>query len=272
MYILAILITGALDKHHLLDQIRNIFIRLVDKYFNLFNSYKIINQRQIRYLYLITIVPLILLMALIKISFYKYTLILEVINFILFVLSCQIFTWKYEAENNESDRDYINTYAVRFFAPMFWFLVIPTFGPICYLFISILSNKVKKKSTDMIVYNMTIDKMLFYANIIPFLVLYFFLAIAGNFEEIFHFVLSKRSELFSTKSFYLLERTLKEVVLISIGKDNFETNNSSDFNYDYSADEKLSPEITPYIVAMLYRTGLFFISVLAIIDLTIIMH
>ena len=179
------------------------------------------------------------------------------------------------ANNNGKLGDFINLYAINFFAPLFWFFILPTFGPICYFIITLVSAKIRDKTYDLIVYNTTVDKMLFYVNIIPFLVLYFFLAIAGNFEEILHFILSKKSE-FSTKSFYFLENTLKDVILISIGKSKFQndtlTSEVDDFSQDYLVEEKLSSEINPYVVAILYRTGLFFISVLAIVDLTIIMH
>lgn len=275
MYILSILITGILDKHGLLNKIRDEFTNLIMHYLSLFDHYKTKNQRQIRYLYLLVLIPVVIILSLTKIIVLEFHLVGELIDFILFMLSCQIFSWKNEAANNAPVQNFINTYAIKFFAPLFWFLVIPTFGPIAYLIVTLISMKIKDKSPDLIVYNMTVDKMLFYINIIPFLALYFFLAIAGNFEEILHFVLSKKSE-FKTKSFYFLENTLKDVILISIGKSTFQNNVLSsevdDFSQDYIIEEKLSTELNPYIVAILYRTGLFFISVLAIIDLTVIMH
>lgn len=275
MYILSILITGALDKHNLLRGVREKFIDLLKLYLDLFNKYQTKNQRQIRYLYVLVLVPILIAVAIIKIVFIKYSIILDVINLILFMLSCQMFSWIDEANKKVSLQEFINTYANWFFAPLFWFFVLPTFGPVCYLIISLISAKIKDSKPDLIVYNMTVDKMLFYVNVIPFLVLYFFLAIAGNFEEILHFVLSKKEELYS-KSFYTLEYVLKEVVLISIGKSKFQNNTLVSENYDYNTEfrveDKISDEVKPFIIAILYRTGLFFISVLAIVDLTIIMH
>lgn len=275
MYILSILITGALDKHNLLNGIRDKFIALLKIYLDLFHKYQTNNQRQIRYLYILVLVPIFIVLALVKILFLKYSPIIDLINLILFMLSCQMFSWKEEAHKKASLQEFINTYALKFFAPLFWFFILPTFGPICYLVITLISTKIKDNKPDLIVYNMTVDKMLFYVNIIPFLVLYFFLAIAGNFEEILHFVLSKKNEL-NSKSFYTLENILKDVVLISIGKSKFQNNTlvseNDDYLLEYSSDEKISDEVKPYIVAILYRTGLFFISVLAIVDLTIIMH
>lgn len=275
MYILSILITGALDKYELLCNVREHFIVLINKYLNLFNAYKTKTQRQIRYLYIITLLPLLVVLAIIKLTLTRHGIVIDVINLVLFMLSCRIFAWRKGAQDNTvSLQEFINTYAIKFFAPLFWFFILPTFGPTCYLVIILLSEKIKNDTPDLIIYNMTVDKMLFYLNIVPFLVLYFFLAIAGNFEEILHYLLNKKNE-FYHKSFYFLENTLKEVILISIGKSQFKNTAAeldNEFIGEYQVEEQISEDIKPYVVAILYRTGLFFISVLAIIDLTVIMH
>ena len=96
-----------------------------------------------------------------------------------------------------------------------------------------------------------------------------FIALAGDFEEAMHYILEQRKHF--TKSFYFLENMLNELVLIAIGKDKFQIDQHVSHDKEFEAttldSQRFTPEITAYIVAILYRAGIFFIGIIAIISL-----
>lgn len=274
MFIITILITAFLEQQHLLDRARGFVLANLEQYIEYFTKQPHTNQRELRYTYLFATAPVFILLLIIKILLIRHYFVDAFLDLILFIISIQIFTWKTEAKDPNNNRNFISTYATRFFAPLFWFLLLPTFGPICYLIIILVSSNIKRRTDDLMIYNLVVDKMLFYANIIPYFALYLFIAIAGNFEEVTHYLIEKRKDF--SKSFYFLENTLNEVILIAVGKSKFQIGSAhaqiGDIEVDLLDQERFTPQITEYIVAILYRAGLFFIGLLAIIDLTALLH
>jgi membrane protein required for beta-lactamase induction len=192
------------------------------------------------------------------------------------MLSVHILTWKEAAKKENlknNNYNFINIYATHFFAALFWYVVLPSaIGSLCYLIVMSISVELKNKGLDLIVYNVVVDKMLFYVNVIPYTLLYLFIAIAGDFEAVIHHILQKRKHV--TKSYYFLNITLKEVVLLAIGKDKFEItplqnhdNDENDTESGMLQEEKFTPEIKPYIVAVLYRASIFYLGILALIEI-----
>ncbi|HMT02635.1 MAG TPA: hypothetical protein PKD00_04895, partial [Burkholderiales bacterium] len=216
--------------------------------------------------------PIFIILMVLKTILSSWPTIYFIINTLLFMCSVEILTWKEEAKKTNIDNKlhFINTYATHFFAAIFWYIILPSaIGSICYMIIMLISSELKQKGIDLVVYNIVVDKMLFYANIIPFSILYLFIAIAGDFEEVTHYIVEQFRNL--TKSFYFLEDTLKEAVVIAIGKGKFQIKKLSEQQDDIEAgvitQDKFNPQIDAYIIAILYRAGLFFLLVLTIVSL-----
>jgi hypothetical protein len=270
MSIFAILLTSLLEQRKLLDKLRGFFWQYLEIYVEYFTSRPINSGRQLRLIYLFAAIPIVAVLLGIKFLLFKHHLIQDLLNLFLFILSVQILTWKNEAKDEQTadKRSFVTTYAVRFFVPLFWFVVLPSaIGSICYLLIVCISSNLKAKNIDLMIYNVVVDKMLFYANIIPYTILFIFIALAGDFEEVTHYILGQKSNL--SKSFYFLENMLNEIVLIAIGKVKFKVGanviEADEIEAVKLEEEHFSKEITAYIVAVLYRAGLFFIGVIALV-------
>ncbi len=269
MTIITILLTIFLEQLKLLDNIRRMFLDKLTLYVSYFSNRNIINQRSLRLSYLFACIPIVLLLLGIKAILYKHEVVYAIFNIFLFILSVQIVNWKNESNHALNDRSIITTYATTFFAPLFWYIALPSaIGSICYLIIILLSNEMKSKNLDTMIYNVVVDKMLFYLNVVPYTLLFLLLAFAGDFEEVSHFLLEQRKQF--SKSFYYLENTLHGAVLIAIGKGKFQID---DFRHTEEIEaihveiERFDPQITNYIIAILYRAGLFFMGLLVIYDL-----
>jgi cobalamin biosynthesis protein CobD/CbiB len=271
MLIFAIIITVILEQTKSVFGLRNKFIQLMERYINFFTAIPIRNQRQLRLMYLYVCIPIILLLIALKILLVKSHFLNIFINLFLFILSVQILTWKEEAKhvNAASERSFVSTYANKFFAPLFWFIVLPSaIGPICYLLITQLSSFLKSKNIDLEIYNVVVDKMLFYINVIPYAILFIFIALASHFEESMHFILEKKKQFH--KSFFFLENMLNELVLVANGKERFKIHENFKYDQEIEASsfssQRYTPEITAYIVATLYRAGIFFIGLVVLIS------
>lgn len=270
MSIFAILLTCILEQQGMLVKIRTVFWMQLEKYVAYFTDRPVSTQRELRLIYLFAVLPIVAVLLVIKFLLFKHFFIYAIFNIFLFTLSVQILTWKEEAknENAQDRRSFVTTFAMRCFAPLFWFLVLPSaIGSICYLVIICISLSLKSKNLDLMIYNVVVDKMLFYASVVPYAVLFIFIALAGDFEEVTHYILEQRKSF--SKSFYFLENMLNEIVLISIGKDKFQIGESIEISEEIEAgildQERFTPKITAYIVAILYRAGLFFIGVVTLI-------
>ncbi len=271
----AVVITSFLEYHKTIVKFRSWSYLLLEKYCSFFVVRNFKTQMEIRYAYLISIFPFILVLLLIKLLLLKFSIIYYLVEFLLFIATVQILTWKEMAKTSKfgdqfnNSNSFISIYATRFFVPLFWFIIFPcAIGSTSYLIIMIISAKLKEKGIDSIVYNIVVDKMLFYANIIPYYLLFIFIAIAGDFESVTHYLIENTKKL--TKSYYYLDNMLHQLVLLSIKKDKFQIDNTpylEGTEANLVANEKFFPQITAYIVAVLYRAGLFFIGILALISI-----
>ncbi len=270
MSLFAIILTSILEQRNTLAKIRAFFWRYIEIYVGYFTNKQINSQRQLRLIYLFASLPVFIVLFIIKLLLLNHQIIYDLLNTILFILTVQILTWKNEAKDETAADKYsfITTYAVKFFVPLFWFMILPSaIGSICFLLIVSISATLKAKNIDLIIYNLVADKMLFYASVVPYTILFGFIALTGDFEEVTHYVLEQKNNF--TKSFYFLENMLNEIVLIAIGKDKFQLETKDLATDEIEAfkleEERFTPEITAYIVAVLYRAGLFFIGVIALI-------
>ncbi|MDQ5921670.1 MAG: hypothetical protein QG673_1729 [Pseudomonadota bacterium] len=272
MPIFAIIITSIFEQKPFMVNLRAACSKYLGKYLSYFMERNINTPGELRFIYLFACLPVFLILIGTKLLLINHHFVMLIINLCLFMLSVQILTWKEEAKNEYAadKRSFVNTYATRFFAPLFWFLVLPSaIGSICYLIIIHLSTELKAKNLDTMIYNHVVDKMLFYANIVPYTILFMFISLAGNFEEVTHYLLEQKKHF--SKSFYFLESMLNQIVLIAIGKDKFQIDEIRYADKEVEAsilnDERFTPEITAYIVAILYRAGLFFIGIVALISI-----
>lgn len=275
MTIIVLLITIILERHNLLSKARSVFNHQILRYINFFTMREVKTQRQIRYIYLFACLPLVLiLLALKSVLAEEHFIIYMLIEFIIFILCIQISAWREQSKTKSGAKNYffIETYAVYFFAALFWYLVLPAdIGIVCYIIITAISNEFKHKGLDSVIYNIIVDKMLFYANIVPYALLFLFIAIAGNFEDVIHYLVEQRKNFI--KSFFFLENTLREVIFIAIGREKFKLGTEELNQYNEATEaceldyEKFNPKINAYIVAILYRAGIFFAILIAIISI-----
>lgn len=271
MTIIAIIISLFLEQQRLLVKPREFFAKWLTKYLSYFTNKSFKNQRTIRYAYLFSCLPVVAILLTIRILLISHPLLYLIVIVIIFMFSVQLLTWKKKAAevyNSSNFEEFISMYATGFFAPLLWFVLLPVgVGAVCYLIITQISLELKDKGMDIIVYNVVVDKMLFYANVIPYFVLYVFIAIAGNFEIVFHHILDKRKSF--DKSFYFLNNTLHEIILLAIDKDKFQIkqNEMDDTESGVVPTERFTPEIKSHIIAILYRAGIFFVGSLVVIML-----
>jgi hypothetical protein len=265
--VIIILIAYFLDRHKLLNNIRLKSNKLFIEYIRLFTKIDFQNQRHIRYAYLYTTLPIIILLSSIHILLNKVLFINYLIDMAIFLLTIDILRWRTEIDNNHNSDNFIIAYATKFFIPTFWFIVLPYgIGSTCYLAIMLLSIELKNKIADSVVYNTVVDKMLFYANVVPYFVLFFFIAIASNFENVFHHMIAEVKKL--NKSFYALNNLLNAIILIAIDDNKFKNMINNDNLADSGLDIENNLQIysNDYVKALLYRTGIFFIGVYSIIQ------
>jgi hypothetical protein len=268
--IIGVIITALLEQQNVLKRLRSGFNASLLQYVRIFVTREFKNQREIRYAYLIACVPIILILLLIYIVLHKHIIIYFIFKLLILIFSVQVLTWKEEAKEITHDHksfNFINTFATKFFAPLFWFLVLPGgIGVVAYLIIMSMSLELKNKGLDLVVYNIVVDKMLFYANVIPYILLYIFIAFAGDFENVSHYLLSQRKNF--TKSFYFLDNMLYDAILIAVDKEKYDAeSNQIDSNADagFIKNDRLSVQMVKYIVAVLYRAGLFLIGVIILV-------
>ncbi len=272
MPIIALVLTALLEQRNLLTNVRQVFHNQILRYISFFMTRTVETQRQIRYIYLFACLPIALILFGIKVVLAPHYLFIYVLfKLALFICGVQILTWKEQSKLGTKNYAFIETYAVSFFAALFWFVVLPAgIGLMSYIIITTISNEFKNKNLDSVIYNVVVDKILFYANVIPYSCLFLFIAIAGNFEDVTHYVVEQRKNF--VKSFFFLENTLREVIFIAIGKEKFklntETNSYNEATEAYELNtERFNPKMNAYIVAILYRASIFFIIVVGIVSI-----
>ncbi len=274
MSFLAILLTLFLEQQKLLTGIRSWFNEKIEAYANLFVNRDFQTVREIRINFVLAILPFLIATVILMVLLYgKHHITYFIINCGLFLLCSDILGWKEEAKKTNRGSEYqqfVQTYATRFFATTFWFVVLPSsLGAICYLVLTVIGNKLRIRGKDSVVYTVVVDKMLYWLNLIPYTVLCIFIAAAGDFEEVMRYILEQRKQV--KLSFYYLENVLNEVAFIAIGKDKFKNNDVMFENEGIEdlrkSDNLFNPKVIDYVVALLYRTGLFFILTVTVISI-----
>jgi hypothetical protein len=263
-----------MEQQKLLHGVRRWFNAKMEQYANFFVNRDFQTVREIRVQFILSILPFVALtLILMLLPLSRHHVIYFIVNCFLFLLCVDMLGWKEEAKltNRGSDfQQFVQTFATRFFATTFWFIVLPScLGAIAYLVLTVIGNKLRQRGEDSVVYAMVVDKMLFWINIVPYTVLFVFIAAAGDFEEVMRYVLEQKGKI--KLSFYYLENVLNEVAFIAIGKDKFAKANA------YSDDDGIEdirktnsifdPKVVDYVVALLYRSGLFFILAITVISI-----
>lgn len=273
MIILAIIINALLEHYNLIQKYRLKLKYYINSYINFFINRTFSNPRELRIIYLFVCLPVVFTLIALRLILIHHNILYSITQIIIFMFSVEILQWKNESKKlQNSHNKIIVNYATSFFAALFWFSILPfSIGSTCYMLITITSQNLKNKNIDSIIYKLVVDKMLFYANLVPYLALCLFIALAGNFEEVIHYLISERPKL--TKSFYSLESTLEEAILIAIGKEKF--NQPSSIIHEQAGIElteeyltnKINPKMIPYIIAILYRAEIFFIGVISLMGI-----
>lgn len=274
MSFVAILLNLFLEQKKLLSGVRGWFNSKINQYAGLFVNREFHTVREIRLHFIFALIPFLLItMLLLILPLTSLHSIYFIINCLLFILCVDMLGWKEEAKTtNRSNnfQQFVQTYATKFFATTFWFIVLPSvLGAICYLVLTAMGNKLRARGEESLVYTVVVDKMLFWINLVPYSVLVLFIAAAGDFEEVMRYVLEQRGKV--KTSFFYLENVLNEIAFVAIGKDKF-TNANNDYDNDEIEDVRrtnnlFDAKVVDYVVALLYRTGLFFIGFISIISI-----
>ena len=267
MSFIAIILNFFIEHHNIFKSGKKWFSRLIYSYAQLFMQKEFTTVRQIRVSFILAMIPFAIVIGLMQFLHLINHLswIYMIINGILFIFVVDMLGWKEEAKETNRNKDYQNfvqSYATNFFATTLWFILLPSIlGSICYLALTAMANILRRKSINSMIYADVIDKMLFWINVLPYTILFIFIAIAGDFEAVMHQILAQKSKV--KVSYFYLENLLNEIVYVAIGKDKFQMRKPK-FNDDgFEAIERHSsydPQVIDYIVALLYRTGVFFIA------------
>lgn len=276
MTFIAILIAIIVEKNAWLIKTKHWFNRKLFLYASLFIKQKFNNQRDIRFAYFFAFIPVVLSIFLLKIILIKLEILYLIFNALIFILLVQTLSWKKEASSSTFKSDFqqfIQTYATNFFGVSFWYIVLPgAIGPLCYIITIMISDQLKNQAPESMVYHEIIDKMLFYANLIPYAILAILIALVGDFESSFHYILENAKQL--NKSYYILEQSLNQLILLAIGKDKFKNETNTDYYPEsfalWNNTKELNANILTYITAILYRAGIFFIGIIVLISIVYI--
>lgn len=274
MSFFAIFVALFLEYKKLLGSARNWFRNKINQYADFFVNREFHTVREIRLQFIFALLPFLgvtLLLFILPLT--DLDIVYFLINCALFILIVDILGWKEEAKQTTKGSNYqmfVQTFATKFFATTFWFMVFPSvLGAICYLTLNTMGAKLRARGEESMVYNVVVDKMLFWINLIPYTVLVIFIAIAGDFEEVMHYVLGQRGKV--KISFFYLETALNEVAFLAIGKDKFarysnidEDTGSENFHRN---NNLFDPRVVDFVVALLYRVGIFFILSIVVISL-----
>ena len=270
MFILAIILTYILEEKFSLDDFRNSVISKTREFISkLINPERITTQRKLRLLYLYICLPVITTDIVINLIFKNNYVISLIINIFIFIIFVNINSWKKNSnKTNAKQLFFISDFANNFFSASFWFIVFPySSGLLAYYLITEISYVLKRNNIDSQVFNITIDKMLFYINFLPYLLLYFFISITSNFEDVFHILLEEKNKF--NKSYYFILNLLYDVILVAIRKDNFKIEKNQLFDEDindiYIHKIEYNDDVLTYIIALLNRVTIFFIGSMALI-------
>lgn len=275
MSFLAIIAAFLIEKYRIITLPQKWFRNKIKQYAGLFVNRRFNSVREIRIQFIIALIPFVIATLIL------YILPLThlhtpyfIVNAVLFILSVDILGWRHEAKQSTKNLEqsgFVQSFATHFFAATFWFILLPSvLGTICYLTLTSMGRILRSRGEQSAVYTIVVDKMLFWINLVPYTVLIIFIAIAGDFEEVMHYVISQKNKV--KVSFYYLENVLDEIAFLAIGKDKF-TKKTNMRYYDETIEDlssnkdKLNPEIIQYVVALLYRVGIFFVGSIIIISI-----
>ena len=104
MSIIAILITSFLEQRGMLVTVRAAFWNKLQTYVTYFTARPVTTQRELRLVYILACVPVIVILGAIKLLLLNHYFTYSIINIVLFVLSVQILTWKEEAKKHHPDK------------------------------------------------------------------------------------------------------------------------------------------------------------------------
>lgn len=276
MSFLAIFVAFFLEYRNIFSGVRSWFRHKISDYAGFFVNRDFNTVREIRIQFILAMLPFIAAtLFLMILPLTDLDLVYYIVNAIIFIMCVETLSWRKQAKKTSRGRDFqmfVQTFATRFFAATFWFIVLPSvLGTICYLTLTAMGNKLRARSEESMVYSVVVDKMLFWINIVPYSVLTIFIAIAGDFEEVMHYILSQRGQV--KVSFFYLENVLNEVAFLAIGKDKFARTRSVSYDEssgieDFRSNKNIfDPKVVDFVVALLYRSGLFFVSAIVVISL-----
>ncbi len=265
MSIIAIIINFFIEYKGFSTSIKKWFSGRITAYANLFMKKEFQTVRQIRLNFIIAMIPFAVATIILKsLHLNHLSWLYPVENGILYILCVDMLGWKNEAKQANRKNTYqsfVQSYATNFFATTIWFILLPSvLGSICYLTLTAMANILRQRSSDSAVYAMVIDKMLFWINVLPYTLLITLIAITGDFESVMHHMLTQKNKI--KVSYLYLENLLNDVAYIAIGKDKFRNNRNYHNEDGFEVIERKNvydPQIVDYIVALLYRSGAFFI-------------
>jgi membrane protein required for beta-lactamase induction len=241
--------------------------RVLQAYIDFFLKERFQSTFQMRLYFLGLVIPIFtLLVGLMIITSKIFGLLYFLLNFVAY-LSCVDFSIFYrlrEKDNIVDLKQVVYDYSGNFFACSFWFVALPgPLGVVLYFILVHVSDRLKANKQELLIYNLVIDKMLFWLNLFPYSLLSVMFALVGNFERVISYLLDNFK--YKISSFYL-ENFLFELSLSAVDKKQVITD---DYGYQSVADcNNISKDEVYSVVALLYRCTVLFVLMILMLNLS----
>lgn len=267
MTAIIIVLAFYLEKIQVVQLFKKNVQRLLHAYINFFLKEKFHSTFQMRLYFLGLVIPItFLLIGLMILTSKIFGLLYFLLNLVAYI-ACVDFSifGVFRNKDKVSDlKQVVTDYASSFFACSFWFVVLPgPIGIVLYFILVHVAQQLKANCQELLIYNLVIDKMLFWLNLFPYALLSTMFGLVGNFEKSLSYLLEHFK--YKISSFYL-ENILYELSLAAVDK---KQTVMDDYGYQSLTDYNIvSQDDIRSVVALLYRCTVLFVFIIFLLNIS----
>lgn len=267
MTAIIIVLAFYLEKIQVVQLFKKNVQRLLHAYINFFLKEKFHSTFQMRLYFLGLVIPItFLLIGLMILTSKIFGLLYFLLNLIAYIacVDFSIFDVFRSKEQVSDLKQVVTDYASSFFACSFWFVVLPgPIGIVLYFILVHVAQQLKANRQELLIYNLVIDKMLFWINLFPYALLSTMFGLVGNFEKSLSYLLEHFK--YKISSFYL-ENILYELSLAAVDK---KQTIMDDYGYQSLTDcNVVSQDDIRSVVALLYRCTVLFVFIIFLLNIS----
>lgn len=267
MTAIIIILAFYLEKIQVVQLFKKNVQRLLYAYINFFLKEKFHSTFQMRLYFLGLVIPItFLLIGLMILTSKIFGLLYFLLNLIAYIacVDFSIFDVFRSKEQVSDLKQVVADYASSFFACSFWFVVLPgPIGIVLYFILVHVAQQLKANRQELLIYNLVIDKMLFWLNLFPYALLSTMFGLVGNFEKSLSYLLEHFK--YKISSFYL-ENILYELSLAAVDK---KQTIMDDYGYQSLTDcNVVSQDDIRSVVALLYRCTVLFVFIIFLLNIS----